>query len=169
MSIRLNLEFPVFVGSSQIAKRLILITGDPNRRQFPCPRQLGQPLRALSICLYSISRPLRNQRRGSNDAFNTQAAKQLVQPISCRARLIAGYELLGIPKTPNESPHIIYRIANLAILVRATHVAVCNSHSDLVLGHIQTDVLCDTIHVGWPSSYVALHCCASYSVTYAAR
>ena len=53
----------------EIADRLMSLIGNPDRRQFASPMQLGQADRVPTIGLDPISRFARDQRRSDDDAI----------------------------------------------------------------------------------------------------
>jgi hypothetical protein len=56
----------------QVADRLVCLVGNPHRRQFTSPMQLGEVDRISPIGLDPLARPTRDQRGSDHDAVVLQ-------------------------------------------------------------------------------------------------
>jgi len=56
----------VLPGASQVAQRLMFDVRYPDRSELPSTQEFGQACAVAPIRLDSVSRPLRNQRRGDH-------------------------------------------------------------------------------------------------------
>src|SRR5271168_5613179 len=75
-------------GAHKIADRLVSRIGNPDRRQFARPMQLGQADRVPAVGLDPVSWLARNQRRSHDDALMPGEGQLSLNPLAARPGLI---------------------------------------------------------------------------------
>ena len=95
-------------GADEIAHGFVPRVGHPDRREFPRAKEPGQADGVPSIGFHPISRLLRDQRRGHDDAGVSHAGDQAMEAVTSRAGLVAELRpRMLIDDAPDQPTHAL--------------------------------------------------------------
>ena len=126
----------------QIADRLMCLVGNPHRRQFTSPMQLGEVDRISPIGLDPLARSAGNQRGSDYDAVVLRGCQLSLNAVTARSGFVAEPQLVAIAcQLCNQRLHCSRRVRDLAILTHFIPFArLGERHRYRLLVHIQPDV-----------------------------
>ena len=132
----------------QIADRLMCRVGNPHRRQFASPMQLGEVDRVSPIGLDPLAWLAGDQRRSDHDAVVLRRGQLSLNAVTARSGFVAEPQLMAMAcQLRNQRLHGSRRVRDLAMLAHLTPLArLSERHRNRVLVHIQTDVRDRLVH-----------------------
>lgn len=140
-------DLHVLAGAAEIAHRLLLGAGNPDRSQLSGAVQSRQTDRIASIGLDPFAGLARNQRRRDDHAAVSGGSDPPVQCVTARAGLVAKARLPLAAAVPlQQPPHRLGRVGNLAAVAHLASALRRYSDSDRLLVDIQFDVLAKLRH-----------------------
>ena len=118
------------------------LVGNPDRRQFTSPMQLGEVDRIPPVRLDPLAGLARDQRGSDHDAVVPRRGQLSLNAVAARSGLIAEPQLVAIARQlRSQRLHGSRRVRDLAILAHFTPLArLGERHRYRLLVHIQTDV-----------------------------